>query len=98
LSLTLHLHQVGQRTFTSKLLNMPSTQLNRSRGSASRVVGSAVTGRAGRRKRDFTAWTKSEQFRAAHQHAGERKPLTLGHPEFEGFEVIQTIETTHPSA
>src|SRR6202158_5618528 len=30
---------------------------------------------------DFTAWTKSEQFRAAHQHAGERKPLTLGHPE-----------------
>jgi heme-degrading monooxygenase HmoA len=47
---------------------------------------------------DFTAWTKSEQFRAAHQHAGERKPLTLGHPDFEGFEVIQTIETTHRSA
>jgi heme-degrading monooxygenase HmoA len=42
--------------------------------------------------------TKSEQFRAAHQHAGERKPLALGHPEFEGFEVIQTIETTRPSA
>lgn len=40
---------------------------------------------------DFLAWTKSEQFRAAHQHAGDRKPLTLGHPEFEGFEVIQTI-------
>jgi heme-degrading monooxygenase HmoA len=47
---------------------------------------------------DFTAWTKSEQFRAAHRHAGERKPLTLGYPEFEGFEVVQTIETTHPSA
>ena len=46
---------------------------------------------------DFTAWTKSEQFRAAHQHAGERKPLTGGHPEFEGFEVIQTIEN-HASA
>jgi len=44
---------------------------------------------------DFIAWTKSEQFRVAHQHAGERKPLTLGHPEFEGF---QTIETTHPPA
>src|SRR5205085_688016 len=29
-SLALHLHQVGQRTFTSKLLSMPSTQLNRS--------------------------------------------------------------------
>src|SRR5262252_2185326 len=27
--LALHLHQVGQRTFTSKLLNMPSTPLNR---------------------------------------------------------------------
>ena len=37
-----------------------------------------------------------QQFRAAHQHTGGRKPLTLGHPEFEGFEVIQTIETTHP--
>ena len=33
---------------------------------------------------DFTAWTKSEQFRAAHQHAGERKPLTLGHPDSKG--------------
>ncbi len=41
---------------------------------------------------DFIAWTKSEQFRAAHKHAGDRKPLTIGHPEFEGFEVIQTVE------
>jgi hypothetical protein len=31
-SLGLHLHQVGQRTFTSKLLSMPSTQRSRSRG------------------------------------------------------------------
>jgi hypothetical protein len=31
-SLGLHLHQVGQRTFTSKLLNMPSTQRSRWRG------------------------------------------------------------------
>ena len=46
---------------------------------------------------DFGAWSKSGQFRAAHrQQASERKPLTLGHPEFEGFEVIQTIEDTHP--
>jgi DDE domain len=30
---------------------------------------------------NFTEWTKSEQFRAAHQHAGEHKPLTLGHPK-----------------
>ena len=35
--LALHLHQVGQRTFTSKLLSMPSTQRNRSRGRALRA-------------------------------------------------------------
>ncbi len=40
---------------------------------------------------DFEAWTRSEAFRLAHQSAGGRKPLYLGHPEFEGFEAIQTI-------
>jgi heme-degrading monooxygenase HmoA len=40
----------------------------------------------------FTAWTQSEQFRAAHRSAGSHKRLYLGHPEFEGFEVIQTVE------
>jgi heme-degrading monooxygenase HmoA len=39
----------------------------------------------------FEAWTRSEAFRAAHQHAGEHKPLYLGHPQFEGFEVRQVI-------
>ena len=39
----------------------------------------------------FTAWTQSEHFRAAHRDAGANKPLYLGHPEFEGFEVLQTI-------
>jgi heme-degrading monooxygenase HmoA len=37
----------------------------------------------------FEAWTRSEAFRAARQHAGEHKPLYLGHPQFEGFEVRQ---------
>jgi heme-degrading monooxygenase HmoA len=37
-------------------------------------------------KSDFEAWTKSEAFRAAHARAGQGKSLTLGHPEFEGFE------------
>jgi len=41
---------------------------------------------------DFIAWTKSEHFRAAHAGAGERRPLTLGHPEFEGFEIVQSLE------
>ena len=44
-----------------------------------------------RSKADFEAWTRSEAFRAAHRGAGERKPLYLGPPQFEGFEVIQTV-------
>lgn len=36
----------------------------------------------------FTAWTKSENFRKAHAGVGERKPMTLGHPNFEGFTAI----------
>jgi heme-degrading monooxygenase HmoA len=39
---------------------------------------------------DFEAWTKSEQFRKAHASAGGNKPLYIGHPEFEGFHVLQT--------
>ena len=39
----------------------------------------------------FTAWTQSEQFRKAHGGTGQHKPLYLGHPEFEGFDVIQTV-------
>ena len=46
-------------------------------------------------KEMFTAWTQSEQFRAAHRSAGSNKPLYLGHPEFEGFETIQTITNPH---
>ena len=40
---------------------------------------------------DFVAWTQSEQFRQAHRDAGERQPLYLGHPQFEGFTVMQTV-------
>ena len=39
----------------------------------------------------FIGWTRSDAFRSAHQGAGGSKPLYLGHPEFEGFETIQTI-------
>jgi heme-degrading monooxygenase HmoA len=41
----------------------------------------------------FEAWTKSEAFRAAHSRAGGSKPLYLGPPQFEGFEVRQTVST-----
>ena len=44
-----------------------------------------------RSRADFEAWTHSEAFRLAHGSAGGNKPLYLGHPEFEGFEVIQTV-------
>jgi heme-degrading monooxygenase HmoA len=45
-----------------------------------------------RSRADFEAWTRSEAFRMAHSGAGQNKPLYLGHPEFEGFESIQTIK------
>jgi heme-degrading monooxygenase HmoA len=44
-----------------------------------------------RSQADFEAWTRSEAFRAAHRGAGGNKPLYLGHPEFEGFEAVQTV-------
>ncbi len=44
-----------------------------------------------RSRTDFEAWTRSDAFRLAHQSAGGRKPLYIGHPEFEGFEAIQTV-------
>lgn len=39
----------------------------------------------------FEGWTRSQQFRRAHAGAGASKPVTLGPPQFEGFEVLQTI-------
>ena len=39
-------------------------------------------------KTSFLNWTKSEEFRKAHRGAGENKNLYIGHPNFEGFEVV----------
>jgi heme-degrading monooxygenase HmoA len=39
----------------------------------------------------FEASTKPKAFRAAHSRAGDNKPLYLDHPQFEGFEVRQTV-------
>jgi heme-degrading monooxygenase HmoA len=39
----------------------------------------------------FEAWTTSEHFRAAHKDAGSNRDLYLGHPNFEGFQVVQTV-------
>jgi hypothetical protein len=38
----------------------------------------------------------SEAFRAAHASAGGNKPLYLGHPQFEGFEVRQKVKRGKP--
>lgn len=47
-----------------------------------------------RTREDFEAWTRSEAFRNAHRNAGASKPIYLGPPRFEGFEVIQTVAAT----
>ncbi|MBI78476.1 MAG: antibiotic biosynthesis monooxygenase [Rhodospirillaceae bacterium] len=37
---------------------------------------------------DFSNWTKSDSFRQAHKGADRHSDIYLGHPKFEGFEVI----------
>ena len=51
-------------------------------------------------KADFEAWTRSEQFRKAHARADNKtgESLYLGHPKFEGFEVIQSERKTNAAA
>ena len=39
-------------------------------------------------KEDFLNWTKSKEFRAAHKGVGKHSSVYLGHPVFEGFEVV----------
>jgi len=40
------------------------------------------------REDDFENWKKSKAFRAAHNSGGQHQGIYLGHPEFEGFEVV----------
>ena len=51
-------------------------------------------------KAAFEAWTRSEEFRRAHARADNKtgESLYLGHPKFEGFEVIQTERKTSAAA
>ena len=39
----------------------------------------------------FEDWTRSQAFRDAHRSAGDHTGLYQGHPQFEGFEVVQTV-------
>ena len=45
-----------------------------------------------RSEKHFADWTRSEAFRKAHESAGANKPLYLGHPEFEGFTILQEVK------
>ena len=45
-----------------------------------------------RDRASFEAWTRSDAFRNAHRNAGQNKPVTLGHPEFEGFETVLSLD------
>lgn len=51
-------------------------------------------------KAAFEAWTRSEEFRKAHARADNRtgESLYLGHPKFEGFEVIQSERKSSAAA
>ena len=40
---------------------------------------------------DVCSLGQSEAFRLAHRDAGQNKPLYLDYPQFEGFEVCQTV-------
>lgn len=42
-----------------------------------------------RSEADFTAWTRSENFRQAHRNAGDNKADYAAPPQFEGFEVVE---------
>ena len=37
---------------------------------------------------DFISWTKSDAFKLAHKNAGQHKDIYIGHPVFEGFNVV----------
>jgi heme-degrading monooxygenase HmoA len=39
-------------------------------------------------KNTFDDWTHSDAFKQVHAQAGQTKGLYLGHPNFEGFDVV----------
>lgn len=52
-------------------------------------------------KASFVAWTNSEQFKKSHARAtGESSgpSMYLGHPKFEGFEIIQSERKSSAAA
>lgn len=69
----------GFQTF--KLLKGPVDDKNNTTLYASHTIWNSYE--------DFVAWTKSEHFREAHRNAGDNSAMYVGHPNFEGFEVVE---------
>lgn len=46
-------------------------------------------------RQHFDDWTRSDAFRQAHGGAGKSTGLYLGHPQFEGFDVVQELTVAH---
>ena len=42
----------------------------------------------------FEDWARSEAFREAHKGAGSRGDIYLGHPNFEGFDIMDAATVT----
>ena len=42
-------------------------------------------------KEAFESWTQSEAFRQAHHRANPKEGMYIGPPNFESFEVLQTV-------
>jgi heme-degrading monooxygenase HmoA len=82
---------LARESYLDQLNGFVSFQLLRGAPKEDHVLFSSYTLWAS--KQDFEAWTKSPQFAASHKRASssDRPPMTMGHPEFEGFDVVQSI-------
>jgi heme-degrading monooxygenase HmoA len=80
---------LARESYLDQMQGFVSFQLLRGAPKEDHVLFSSYTLWATRE--DFDAWTKSSQFAASHKRATDRPPMTMGHPEFEGFDVMQSI-------
>jgi heme-degrading monooxygenase HmoA len=78
-----------RESFLDQMRGFVSFQLLRGPSKADHVLFSSYT--LWETRDDFEAWTRSGQFAASHKRAEGRPPMTMGHPEFEGFDVVQTV-------
>jgi len=80
---------IGRESYLAEVAGFVSFELLRGPALADHVLYASHT--VWRSREAFEDWTRSESFRMAHRNAGGNQSLYLEHPQFEGFEVIQTI-------